>query len=98
MFLSIIVFSVFFSFFSILEPIFFGKIIEELELFYKTQHFDTHKIIIITIIWGAFIFLAAFLKYIYFQYFISRPNLKYYKFLIDKYSKKVIDMSYGEYL
>jgi hypothetical protein len=40
------------------EPLFFGKIISELEKFYSTGYFNTDLIIRITAIWLLYVFVA----------------------------------------
>lgn len=98
MFIFVCIFGTCFSIFAILEPLFIWKIIKELELFYKTNEFDTNKIIFITLFWWVFIVVNTLLKYIYFQYLINIPTLWNYKLLVDTYVKKIIGMRYGEYL
>ena len=86
------------SILSALEPLFFWKIISELEKYYETQFFDTKQIIQITIFWFIFIVISQIWKYIVFQEIITRPAIIDYRESIKKYCYHTISMTMKEYL
>ncbi|PIE85145.1 hypothetical protein CSA08_03300 [Candidatus Gracilibacteria bacterium] len=83
---------------SILEPFLFIKIIHYIEEFYKTGAFDIKKLGFYMIYWGVFIAFYLLLTYINRYYFIDKSNLKYYVYVFKKYSKKILSISYGDFL
>ena len=94
MFFSIIWISLFLT----LEPLFFGKIIAELEKFYQNGFFNIRTIIDITIIWTIFVIVGQWVKYFVWQELSTRPLLIDYRESIKKYCSGTLDMSMGEYL
>ncbi len=89
---------VFISIYMTLQPLFFWKIISELEKYYQTQVFNFDTITYITWVWLLYSFLWAFLRYYIWQEIITRPLLINYKETIKSYCEKTLDMTIWEYL
>lgn len=97
--LLLMFFSIFFiSIYLTLQPLFFGRIVEELELFYSTWSFALDTLILITAFWFWYSVLWTLLRYYIWQEIITRPLLVDYKENIKVYSKWTLNMSLCEYL
>ena len=81
-----------------LEPLFFWKIIEELEKFYITSSFNINAIIILSIAWWLYILVVKAIHYLIFYYLITKGHLKDYTNSINHYSDVILSMSFSEYL
>ena len=97
-FFSMFIFVPLIGLFLTLEPLFFGKIIAQLELFYQTEVFDTDAIIKITIAWFLFVIVGQWVRYFIWQEVTTRSLLIDYTEWIKKYCKHALDMSMWEYL
>ena len=89
---------VFISIYLTLQPLFFGEIIKELELYYDTWNFAINTLIVITLFWFLYSILWAFLRYYIWQEIVTRPLLIDYKENIKTYSRYTLKMSLWEYL
>lgn len=94
----ILFFWLFVSFIIVIEPWIFTKIIVVIESYYETKIFDTALFINLIILWSVFIIFSIIISFIYRYYFIGIPWNINFKYNLFKYSKKIIDMSYGNYL
>ena len=90
--------TVFISIYLTLQPLFFWKIINELEKYYETQFFDIETLLYITWLWISYSIIWAILRYYIGQELITRPLLINYKETIKDYCKKTLDMTLWEYL
>ncbi|NUJ97593.1 ABC transporter ATP-binding protein [Candidatus Gracilibacteria bacterium] len=97
-FIFILFFSFFTSIIAVIEPIFFTEIIKKIENFYKTGIFDKQDILGAIFFWALFIVFSIGINYFYRYYLIGLNNIKNYKHQIHTYSKKIINMSFPEYL
>ncbi len=89
---------VFISIVASLEPLFFGKIIQKLELYYKTGIFDVHSLVLITAFWLIFAVITSFVKYFIWQNLITKSLILDYTASIKKYCEKTLQMSMSSYL
>lgn len=80
------------------EPLFFGKIISELEKFYSTGYFNTDLIIRITAIWLLYVFVAQWIKFFIWQNVSTKTTVLDYNKTVKKYCTATLDMSMWEYL
>lgn len=97
-FIFILFFWVFVTFISIIEPWIFTKIIEVIENYYETRIFNSDSFINLIIYWSIFIIFTIIIRYIYKMYFVAVPTMLNYTQLVSKYSDKIINMSYNNYL
>ncbi len=94
----IIFFGIFSSFISVIEPIIFIQIIKKIEEFQKTWFFDYKIIVLIMIFWWFFILFTLFINFINDYYFIGKTTVKNYIDEWNKYTKKIINMNYSDFL
>ncbi len=97
-FIFILFFSLFVSVIAVIEPIFFTTIIRKIENFYKTWIFDKQDIIQAILLWALFIVFSIAVNFFHRYYLVGLNNLKNYQHQIHTYSKKIINMSFSEYL
>jgi len=97
-FYSMFIFVIIISIVLTLEPLFFWKIITELEKYYINWTFNTDTIIKITIVWFLFVAITQFINYIIYYKIITTWNLIDYKKSIKKYCNYTISMTMREYL
>ena len=97
-FYSMFIFMVIISLVLALEPIFFWKIIAELEKYYTNWFFDTRVIINTVIFWLIFIVISQIFRYIVLQELINKSSLIDYRESIKKYCKYTLSMTMWEYL
>ncbi len=83
---------------TVLEPIIFSKIIEQIELFLKTWEFNHKLIIYIIIFWAWYILVTLVLKYFYHYNLATKSNVLNFNEVTKKYSEKILFMKYSEYL
>lgn len=83
---------------SILEPFLFIKIINYIEIFYKTWVFEMSDLLIYILYWWLFLVFYLWLTYINRYYFVDKSNIKYYVHVFEKYSKKILWITYWDFL
>ena len=94
----IIFFGIFSSFISVIEPLIFIQIIKKIEEFQKTWFFDYKTVVLIMIFWWFFILFTLFINFINDYYFIGKTTVKNYIDEWNKYTKKIINMNYSDFL
>lgn len=92
-----VVFWVFIWLISVLEPFFIQKIIDLVELFYKTGDFNFSDFYLILTLWIFFILFLAFLRIMYY-YFIEIRIVKSYNDLFLRKTNESILMNYSNFL
>ncbi len=97
-FLFVVLFWFFVSLLQFIEPLFFTQIIKTLEIFLKTWNFDTNNFMFLMLFWGIFIIISTWSMLTYRYFFVTRFTLKNYTNLARKYSDKIINMTYPNYL
>ncbi len=86
------------SIISVLEPFLFIQIIDYIEKFYKTWIFDIKELLFYILYWVSFILFYLLITYINRYYFIDLSNLKYYVNIFNIYSKKILSITYSDFL
>ncbi len=86
------------SFLTVLEPVVFTKIIEQIELFYKTGNFDSNTTLYWLIFWAVFIVVTIIIQYIYRYIFVYKLNMKNYVTFCKKFNTHIVWMNYWDYL
>ena len=84
--------------FSSLEPIILSKIISQIEKFYIKEITNFDSILFLIYIWGLYIVLKVGSSYIFDYYFSMKYSIANFHDIIEKFSVKIIEMGYGEYL
>jgi len=96
-FIFIAFWSLLIAVFDIITPFFYKEIIAVLESYLKTNFFDQNKLFLIFAIWWVFLVVSTVFKSII-EYITWKANLKNYKKNHIKYSSKLLDMEYKNYL
>lgn len=81
-----------------LEPFFYAKIIELIEVWYKSSIYDYDTFINVFIFWWIFIIFSSTYFYLYRYYLIDKNVLDYHESLYRKWSNIIIWMHFWEYL
>lgn len=97
-FIFMILLWIWISFLSYLEPIFFTQIIKVIEDYLKNWFFKSNDFFRYFIYWWIFIFISIISSLIYVYYLVRKNTLLNYIKVSSKYSKKIINMSYPDYL
>ena len=82
----------------ILEPFFYVKIINFIETYYMWWEVVFSDIYLFVVIWGVYIFFSLVTNYFYRYYLVDRSVLGFHKKFYEKWTEKIILMSYSEYL
>lgn len=83
---------------TVLEPLFFAEIIKYLEEFYKTWKFNLNDFINLIIYWSLFIAFTLIIHFFYRYNLVDKTCINNYVDENKKFSKKILSMSYWEYL
>lgn len=97
-FVFILIFWVMVSIILALEPLIFTEIIKRLELYFKWEDIEFSSIFIFIVYWWIFILFSIAIQFLYDYFFTLKPTLKSYSDMTIKYSKKIIDMNFWDYL
>lgn len=97
-FAFIIFFAIVVFWFNALQPIIITKVISEIEIFLTSWVFDTELFVFLLVFWWVYIVLQIILAYVFDYCFSMKYSVINFHDVVRKYSIKIIEMWYGEYL
>lgn len=81
-----------------MEPFFYTKIIELIEIWFKTGIYSFNSFALVFILWWIFIISTSIIFFVYRYYLIDSNVLDFHESIYRKWSSKIIWMKYWEYL